>query len=64
MKRSILLSLMFIGAIVGVLGFTAAQFQDHEQVNATLTAGTLDLTVGNGTTFASTLLQLRHHTRA
>jgi hypothetical protein len=58
MKRSILLSVMFIAAIVAVLGFTAAQWQDHEQVNAELTAGELDLQVGefsSGNTFQSAL---------
>jgi hypothetical protein len=41
---------MFIGAIVGVLGFTAASFQDHESTTATLTAGTLDLTINDTST--------------
>ena len=55
MKRSLLLSVMFIAGMVGVLGFTAAEWIDHEQVNAPLTAGTLDLELGefDGDTFQS-----------
>jgi predicted ribosomally synthesized peptide with SipW-like signal peptide len=56
MKRSLLLSLMFIGAIVGVLGFTAASFSDHESATATLTAGNLDLTINDtSTTYVCTI---------
>lgn len=48
MKKSILLSVMFIAGIVGVIGFTAADFFDSETSTTTIQAGTLDL-VTSGT---------------
>ena len=43
MKRSILLSIMLIAGIVGIAGFSAAEFTDYEFTEKTVTAGTLDL---------------------
>ncbi len=42
MKRSILLSVMFIGGILAVLGFSAASFYSSVSTDETLTVGTLD----------------------
>jgi hypothetical protein len=42
-RKSVLLSLIFIGGILGLVGFSMASFIDQETQVAQITAGTLDL---------------------
>lgn len=48
-RKSVLLSLMFIGGILGLVGFSMASFIDQETQSAQITAGTLDLDAGSST---------------
>lgn len=49
MKLKLLASVLVLAvALTGVLGATAAYFNDTEQSTTTVAAGTLDLTIGNG----------------
>jgi hypothetical protein len=42
-RKSVLLSLIFIGGILGLVGFSMASFIDQETQTAQITAGTIDL---------------------
>lgn len=59
-RRTIGLSLLMIGLVVGMLGIGSwAVFNDTETGNATLGAGTIDLAIGAGSNIPINLLDLK-----